>query len=151
PLATGSLLVLPGDGQGGFLAGDSVALPDSFYSPESLALADFDLDGRLDAAVGRIHGSGLGGLGDGDGGLRPGAWSADQWASQSLVAGDIDGDGWPDVVHAGGGTGFELVLRLGDGTGGLSDAVTCTASDNIKDLALADCTEDGRADLLVGG
>ncbi len=69
--------------------------------------------------------------------------------------GDLDGDGWPDVVlPASTETGAAILVRLNDGAGGFPTSVTSAAplpepAADIEDLRLADLDADGSHEVLV--
>jgi hypothetical protein len=71
-----------------------------------IAITDFNLDGKLDIAVGGVGATVL--LGNGDGTFQMPAvyfFASSQSSSSSFVAYDVNGDGYPDVV-----TGSSAVL-----------------------------------------
>jgi len=90
--------MLLGNGLGGFGPATSFA---AGSSPRGVALADFDLDGKLDAAVAN---SGSGNvsvfLGDGLGGMSPAKTFPVGSSPIGIVAGDFDRDGLPDLAVA---------------------------------------------------
>ncbi|GEM_PF-2859309 len=92
---TGTVTVLPGDGNGAF--GDPVhSLAGPF--PEALEVMDFDADGTLDLAV--CHELAMDIMfGAGDGTFK----SRDRWTLEGDIqyvdSGDLDKDGFPDVIH----------------------------------------------------
>jgi hypothetical protein len=59
---------------------------------------------------------------------------------------DIDGDGHPDIVHAGGGT-LAILFNKGDGT--FWPAVSFDVLDNMQGIVLADLNGDGATDIAV--
>lgn len=102
----------------------SPLLPAHLYStngrPRSVALGDFNGDGRIDVVAGveGIYGSTFLAsvlLGNGDGTLQPGVAVGDGFGSNSAVVGDFNGDGRPDLAVAVFG-GPSTLLGNGDGT-----------------------------------
>ena len=127
------LSVLLGLGDGNFGAEVRVTLP---RVPQSLAAADFDGDGTIDLATGgRVL------LGQGDGTFASSDFADGR--SSGLAAGDVDGDGFDDIVmnDRDGTRLFE-----GDGSGAFSDEGIITPDSG--DLTLADLNRDGVADLI---
>ncbi|HKE01192.1 MAG TPA: VCBS repeat-containing protein, partial [Planctomycetota bacterium] len=159
-LAPSALLVLRGNGAGGF-----TPLPTSPTGPpglSDLALEDLNGDGAIDAvallspAVLPPGGSGFvcAPLGDGLGGFvscAPIATASGQKAF-TLAAGDLDRDGHPDVVAAlSPYPGFSFLK--GNGAGGLMAAVDLTPGNvggPIAAVHLADVDADGRVDVITG-
>jgi hypothetical protein len=106
--ANGNIKILLGDGNGGFTAGNTYAV--TGINPHSIAIGDFDGDGKVDLAVANmgiltIFGpTDLGNmsllLGNGDGtfqsafSLFPGA------TPEAILAGDFNHDGRPDLAVA---------------------------------------------------
>ena len=123
-------------------------------------LADLDRDGTLDAVVaGATEDYAYGGSyvatlkGNGDGTFRV---LGDQLTSAPgyllIAVGDVNGDGFPDVVSAGRLTGeAELFLGAGDGTLVRSAGVTLPAPTGqvMESLTLGDFNRDGRLDILT--
>jgi hypothetical protein len=138
----GSLTVLLGDGVGGFAA--HVDAPLSARA-SSLALADLNGDGKLDAVVGE-DGQVSVLLGNGDG-----TWQAPRDASvgsgavTGLAVADFDRDGKADVAASLVGGAY---LLSGGGDGSLADPVT-VAGGYDPAIVTADFNSDGRADLAV--
>ncbi len=99
--------VLPNDGQGGFALAP-VLHASGVHWPKRLRLADFTGDGILDVFVAGLHPEGI--LPGDVGAILTGSPSGQYLpehvfdlsdASESATVGDVDGDGWPDVVTTG--------------------------------------------------
>jgi len=124
-------------------------LPPATYptgrSPATLAVADFDGDGRQDLAVAKWDSCSVSVLlGNGDGTFRSGA---DFLAcGYSIAVGDLNGDGRQDVVTCGGST-VSVLLGNGDGT---FRAVYLTSGSGFTDsVGVGDFTLDGIPDVVV--
>jgi FG-GAP-like repeat len=117
----------------------------------SLALADFNRDGKLDGASGtRIL------LGDGTGHLRPGPAPPGGLNGyvETATAADVNGDGRPDLVVAVGqeSGGDKIRILLGDGAGRFSVLPAIppvTGGGDYFSFATADFNGDGKTDLVV--
>ncbi len=148
--------VLLGNGDGTFQSAISYAGPNS-TSLTDVTVADFNKDGKMDLAV---TGANFGTrqlaifLGNGDGTFQaPTSFDAGSGNPNSIVAGDLNGDGIPDVVL---GSGFStpdgvitVFLGVGDGTFQSPVAYAVPGSGGIS-LALADMNADGRLDAVAG-
>ena len=153
----GSATVLLGDRKGGFREAPGSPFP-AGGSPFSVALADVDKDGHLDLVVANF--SGQGGdtsrdavnvlLGDGRGGFRPmkGSPFAAGANPVRVAVGDVDGDGWPDVVTAN-MRGGDVTVLLGDGRGSFRPGVGRSAGKEPYGVAVGDVDGDGRAEIFV--
>jgi len=134
-----------------------VAMDGGAASPEALAVADFNKDGKPDlllAAFGSNNGGGLNVLlGNGDGTFKQlDETAAFPYGTYHLVVGDVDGDGVPDVVSVGGGNSSDnsnIKVSLGKGDGTFKAGATYTVGMAAQALALADLDGNGRADLVV--
>lgn len=159
---SGTVSVLAGDGAGGFAA--AVNSPAGSW-PDALVVADFDRDGHADVAVSSPDTKAVSILfGDGSGQFAP-PQSVPVGAESvpfALVAGDVDGDGYPDLVVANAETGGQdfpppelpgtVALLVNDGSGAFAPARLFPAGPGegrAHDVAVADVTGDGRLDIVV--
>jgi hypothetical protein len=129
--------VMLGHGDGTFASSSSGPFSGGFYS---LALGDFDGDGKVDVAVpGSVF------PGNGDGTLR---------APRDLgvivpapAVADFNADGKLDVAGLSGTNG--LTVQLGNGNGTYGPPITTAVGSDPSSFVLADVNADGRADAAV--
>jgi len=144
-VGAGGVVVLPGDGQGGFGAPvQSVGLASS-----GMTAHDVDGDGLTDLVVanpttGSIQV--LGSAGDGTFSVK-GSFPVTS-GIDALAIGDLNGDGHADVVA--GGTGDKVYVLLATGPGAFGSPVPFRAGNLPDTLIVADLDEDGRQDILAG-
>ncbi|MEO8841245.1 MAG: VCBS repeat-containing protein [Kofleriaceae bacterium] len=142
-----SLRSFAGNGAGGFQALDALSLA---YCATSLAAADLDHDGKLDLVVTELIPPPYNTLspvevfrGTGGGHVKlSGRYLADVSPAHVAIA-DVDGDGTPDLVVAGGST--EILYGLGDGTFGPR---TPYGGPSLS-IAAGDIDGDGSTDLVA--
>ncbi|HTF90500.1 MAG TPA: VCBS repeat-containing protein [Planctomycetota bacterium] len=134
------------------LGSNSFAPPRSFAGgphSRSIALADINQDGKLDAAVGGSVGVAFI-QGDGHGGLRSPELLLDSsgtgYAAPSLRSGRLDGDALDDVVYT--GNGPNLVARLADGAGGLGAKISSPLPGTGPEIRLAEMNGDAKLDVV---
>ncbi|MEV6275222.1 VCBS repeat-containing protein [Nocardia sp. NPDC051832] len=153
-----SISVLINDGQGFFRTDRKYATdfnPDVTYRtggiPFGVALADFDRDGAVDLAVNNlVPAPGGVGIMRGDG---QGHFAAPQWrgvgiGKASVLAGDVDNDGYADLAFHDLGTSGVWVMR-NDRNGGFHAPRWNLAALPSEDLKLADADGDGNLDLVT--
>jgi hypothetical protein len=151
----GSVSILLGNGDGTFQAQVGYA---TGYSPESLALGDFNGDGKLDLAVAntsRFSNSVGILLGRGDGTFRRQVEYATAMNPGSVAVGDFNGDGNQDLAVAAIGCaalfcnhGYVSIL-LGNGDGTFRTHVNYPTGTGATAVAVADLNGDGIPDLAV--
>ncbi|MBW3623671.1 MAG: VCBS repeat-containing protein, partial [Armatimonadetes bacterium] len=158
PPVEGTLLVLLADGKGGFGPPLSYAL--SPY-PSSLAIEDFNKDGKTDVAVTSRSNSLLNLLmGNGDGTLQPRTELATGALPNYVRAGDLNGDSHADLIVASQGELSQpglLCLHLGNGDGTFRHRVDLPIRDEERPRAnvtargveIEDYNGDGKPDLVA--
>ncbi|MCX6634491.1 MAG: FG-GAP-like repeat-containing protein [Acidobacteria bacterium] len=153
--STSNIVILLGDGRGGFSSGGSLAVD----CPLSMAVADFNRDGRPDIAVSQGCGVRVFSvfLGSGGGKFGPPAqfqnngYSGAELArtARSIDVGDVNHDGNPDLVIANTENG-NISIFHGDGRGGFQLSSFTRVSDlRPLTVALADLNGDRNLDLIV--
>ena len=147
----GTLAVFLGQGNGKFVFKASYIVGDE---AGYLALADFDGDGKLDVAE-TDAGNGSQGIlrvlrGTGKGTLRKPTLYDIADIPAELAAGDLNGDGYPDLAVNQFGGGSVAVL-LNDGTGHFQKPVIYSAGDccGPVDVKIADLRNNGKQDLII--
>src|SRR5438309_1429738 len=142
----GSVSLLLGRGDGTFQTAVSYA---AGAAPHSVAVGDFNGDGRVDLAVANAGGGNVSVLlGRGDGTFQPAA-NYDVGASPySVAVGDFNGDGMADLAVANTGAGTISVL-LGRGDGTFRTAVNYGVGASPRSVAVGDFNGDGKVDLAV--
>jgi hypothetical protein len=114
-------------------------------SPVSVAVGDFNGDGKLDLAVTNTVGVNVL-LGNGDGTFQPAQFFNTVSYPVSVAVGDFNGDGKPDIAVAGGNS---VSVLLGNGDGTFQAAQNVFAAANLTSLAVGDFNGDGFLDFAV--
>jgi hypothetical protein len=141
---------------------DSVVLspgsnPVTGAGPMTLAVGDFNGDGKLDvvtANIGNISNNNIPGdnvsilLGKGDGAFQNSVNYPVGEAPFFVAVGDFNGDGKLDVVTANANSN-NISILLGNGDGTLQDAVNYPVGMEPEWVAMGDFNRDGKLDLVV--
>lgn len=145
-------VLLLNDGTGRMTVAPAGTLPGGSYDSEDVAVADFDGDADLDAAiagedeqVSELY------LNDGRGVFTAaGDRLPAMGTAQSVIAADVDRDGDPDLLFGNHGQNF---LFINNGAGRFSDQTRQrlpAVADLTQDLEAGDVDGDGDLDLVVG-
>jgi uncharacterized repeat protein (TIGR01451 family) len=144
-----NVVILLGDGQGGFT--QSASLAAGTASRDNLEAADFNNDGNLDLIVkGQSSGLALF-LGDGQGGFTQNATGiGGDLFSVTVTSGDFDGDGNADLALSDNLQFFNanLIILLGNGQGGFGEPISVSTQSSLSFLFAVDLNFDGRDDLV---
>jgi hypothetical protein len=141
---------LLGNGDGTFQAGVAY---DSGLGPSSVAVADFNGDGKADLAVTDAGPfvTGAAGfvsilLGNGNGTFQAARDYAAGNAPNSVANADLNGDGKPELVVA---DGARLWVLLGNGDGTFESPVSDAAGGSAVLVTIGDFNNDGKKDLVA--
>lgn len=141
---SGTVAILLGDGAGGFSPAANSPIHTLSSNPGTVAIGDFNEDGKRDLAVPGSSGGVDILLGDGTGGFAAGVNTTTNGTTLSLTVGDFNGDAHLDVLM-----GTRMVLGTGTGTFG---APIVVGVPDISSVALTgDVNNDGHLDVVAGG
>jgi hypothetical protein len=147
--ANGRLGIFLGKGDGSF---QQSAQYDIGYEPNAAAVADFDGDGNLDVAVTNQGVKGQGSVmiffGKGDGTFQPPTTYKLASYPYSVAAGDLNGDGHPDLAVTEGNAGIAVLLNNGKGKFGKAVLYPVSPAE-VSDVVIADLNSDNHVDLVV--
>jgi FG-GAP-like repeat/FG-GAP repeat len=145
----GTVTILLGNGDGSFTTGKAF---NTGNGPNSVAVGDFNGDGRLDLALSNYNiargNSVTVLLGKGDGTFRKYVTYQTGSAPEYVATADLNGDGILDLVTANEVADTVSVL-LGKGDGTFQPNVDYTVGKDPIALAIADLNRDGKPDLAV--
>jgi hypothetical protein len=122
------------------------------FEPLSAAVADFNGDGHLDVAVTNEGVNGKGSVmvffGNGDGTFqKPTIYNLSAYP-YNVAAGDLNGDGRPDLVVAEYNPGVAVLLNKGGGKFGRPTVYSVPAT-TVTDVVIAELNHDRTPDLVV--
>lgn len=117
--------------------------------PSALAAGDVDRDGRADIVVAdeRAAGRVLTVMHNRGDGTFANAAQYDAGQADALVAADVSGDGWLDLLAAGGSAYVRVLLNERDGT--FAPAVHYPVVAGAREIAIADLDGDGALDVVT--
>jgi hypothetical protein len=147
---TRKVVVLLGDGQGGFTPSATINIG---VNVNTIISADFNNDGNLDLVVRGASGGLALCLGNGQGGFTQIATEFGRNTPDfAFTAGDFDGDGNRDLaiydsLQSGVG-GLNIVILPGDGQGGFGQPSNVSVPERLSFLSAKDLNMDGRDDLI---
>ena len=147
------IIVLLGNGNGGFMYAASSPVG-SVFSPSSMAVGDFNLDGKPDLAVTNRNSAKVTILlGDGSGGFTQAVNSPVNVVTNptSIAVGDFNVDGKPDLAVANFNASGLVTILLGNGSGGFTQAVGSPIPTEIGAhyVSVEDFNLDGKSDVAV--
>ena len=119
-------------------------------NPRSVAIGDFNGDGKQDLAIANQDSNNVSILlGDGAGGFAAATNFPVPNGPFQVAVGDFNGDGKQDLVTANTSSNTISIL-LGNGTGGFGAATNIPVPNAPDSVAVGDFNGDGRQDLAVG-
>lgn len=148
------LLVVINDGTGGLGAPVAYDLSSTIYQPgPGVALADIDNDGDRDVLMSEYNSSGKVAVftngGTGSLTLSAHLLLPASFGSYRLAAGDVNGDGWQDILGVGLSDQHGYALIASNGAGGFLPATKASTGEMARAIELGDADGDGDLDVFV--
>ena len=118
--------------------------------PDTVAVGDFNGDGKLDLVVTNSGDNTVGVLlGNGDGTFQKQVTYKTGLGPDSVAVGDFNGDGKLDLVVANGNADFTISVLLGNGDGTFQNQVTYASGADSNSVVVGDFNGDGKLDVAV--
>lgn len=141
----GPLLVKTNDGRGEFINASILSLPSMANQSWAFAI-DINGDGYQDVVAGSLTAFGVT-TNNQNGGYTAGYSKTFPFQVFEVVAGDLTGDGVPELIGAG---NRNLFVLTNSGTGDLAlQSTNVTHTTWPGNLCVADCNQDGKLDVVV--
>jgi hypothetical protein len=146
--------ILLGNGDGTFTVGASVPVPQWSENPQGIVAMDFNGDGKTDLAVTSSKNYTTANyvvtilLGNGDGTFTTGQTYTTGTSDLSIVGGDFNGDGIPDLATANYADDTVTIL-LGNGDGTFTPAASPATGSGPFAIVAGDYNNDGKLDLAT--
>ncbi|MEA2176201.1 MAG: hypothetical protein QOD00_3793 [Blastocatellia bacterium] len=146
-----SVSILLGDGTAHFAPATNYFFGTGNKYPNPIAVADFNVDGKLDLAVSTGNNRVAILQGNGTGGFGAAEFFTVKGDIQAITASDLNGDGIQDLAVTGGGyfsVGFVSIL-IGDGSGRFGAAINYVPGLAPQAIVAGDVNGDGKNDLAT--
>jgi hypothetical protein len=147
----GDIVVFPGNDTGTF--GTPSVQSTKLAGPDSVALADFNGDGKLDALIGYAPGMAAVALGNGDGTFNfdteSAVYSSSGGNGVTVQVADLDQDGKPDALTLDYARGLFTVILNDANIISSGSKYTFTIAPGVDNIAVGDLNGDGKPDVVI--